>query len=118
MRSEVESRNAPKLPALGPNFRASAPSSASRGTKTKMAIPAILTHEPGGTPLGRKLRYWLKQSEDTDISPLTELLLFNASRTQLVEKVIKPGLEKGKIVICDRYADSTLPTRATAGDWI
>ncbi len=74
---------------------------------SKLAIPALLTHEPGGTSLGKKLRRWLKWTEDTDVSPLTELLLFNASRAQLVDKVIKPNLENGKIVICDRYTDST-----------
>ena len=71
-----------------------------------MAIPAILTHEPGVTPLGKKITRWLKWS-NMEISPLTELLLFNASRTQLVAEVIRPGLEKGETVICDRYADST-----------
>ena len=71
------------------------------------AIPAVLTHEPGGTPLSKKLRGWLKRADDISISPLTELLLFNASRTQLIEEVIRPELEKGKVVICDRYADST-----------
>lgn len=71
------------------------------------AIPALLTHEPGGTPFGKKMAFWLKWTQDTDISPLTELLLFNASRAQLVTKVIQPNLESGKVVICDRYADST-----------
>jgi len=71
------------------------------------AIPAVLTHEPGGTPLSKKIRGWLKRADDISISPLTELLLFNASRTQLIEEVIRPELEKGKVVICDRYADST-----------
>ena len=66
----------------------------------------LLTHEPGGTPLGRKLRYWLKSSEG-EMSPLVELLLFNASRAQLVDRVIGPGLKEGQIVICDRYDDST-----------
>jgi len=74
---------------------------------SQLAIPALLTHEPGGTPFGEKLGRWLKWAQDTDISPLTELLLFNASRAQLVTKVIQPNLENGKIVICDRYADST-----------
>jgi len=72
-----------------------------------LAIPAILTHEPGGTPFGKKIGRWLKWTRDTDISPLTELLLFNASRAQLVTRVIQPNLQGGKIVICDRYADST-----------
>ena len=74
---------------------------------SQLTIPALLTHEPGGTPLGKKLGRWLKWTRDTDISPLTELLLFNASRAQLVTRVIQPNLQSGKIVICDRYADST-----------
>ena len=74
---------------------------------SQLAIPVLLTHEPGGTPLGNKLGRWLKWTEDKDISPLTELLLFNASRTQLTAEAIRPNLEKGKAVICDRYADST-----------
>jgi dTMP kinase len=74
---------------------------------SQLAIPAVLTHEPGGTPLGKKLSRWLKWAKDSDISPLTELLLFNASRAQLVTEVIQPNLEGGTLVICDRYADST-----------
>ncbi len=74
---------------------------------SKLAIPALLTHEPGGTSLGRKLAHWLKWTEVTDISPLTELLMFNASRAQLVDKVIQPNLMGGKVIICDRHADST-----------
>lgn len=74
---------------------------------SQSAIPVLLTHEPGGTPFGNKLGRWLKWAEIKDISPLTELLLFNASRAQLVNEVIQPNLEEGKIVICDRYADST-----------
>ena len=74
---------------------------------SELAIPVVLTHEPGGTSLGKKLARWLKWAQDTGISPLAELLLFNTSRTQLVDEVIRPSLEKGKVVICDRYADST-----------
>ena len=73
---------------------------------SQLAIPIVLTHEPGGTPLGQKIGHWLKW-ERADISPLTELLLFNASRAQLVAEVIQPNLKNGKMVICDRYADST-----------
>ena len=71
------------------------------------AIPVLLTHEPGGTPFGNKVGSWLKWTEVKDISPLTELLLFNASRAQLVNEVIRPSLGKGKFVICDRYTGST-----------
>ena len=74
---------------------------------SQLAIPVFLTYEPGGTSLGNKLRRWLKWTQNTDISPLTELLLFNASRAQLIDEVIHPNLEEGKIVICDRYAGST-----------
>lgn len=74
---------------------------------SRLDIPALLIQEPGGTSLGRKLARLLKWAKDTDISPLTELLMFNASRTQLVDEVIQPNLRGGKVIICDRYADST-----------
>jgi len=74
---------------------------------SQLAIPALLTHEPGGTPFGKKLGRWLKWTQGVDIPPLTELMLFNASRAQLVTEVIRPNLESGKVVISDRYADST-----------
>ncbi len=74
----------------------------------KLGIPAILTHEPGGTPLGERVTDILKWAKDTQISALTELLLFNASRAELVAGVIKPSLEAGKVVISDRYTDSTI----------
>ena len=70
-------------------------------------IPSLLTHEPGVTDLGEKINSILKWSQDTNISPAAELLLFNTSRAQLVSEVIKPALQKGTNVICDRYADST-----------
>ena len=73
----------------------------------KMAIPVLLTREPGGTPFGRRISRWLKWAKDTNISPLTELMLFNASRAQLVNDVIQPALKSGQVVISDRYADST-----------
>ena len=73
----------------------------------QLAIPALLTHEPGGTPFGKRIGRWLKWTDDKDISPMTELLLFNASRAQLVTEVIQPNLKSGIAVVCDRYADST-----------
>ena len=72
----------------------------------RLPVPVVLTHEPGVTPLGKKIARWLKWGQDA-ISPVTELMLFNASRAQLVTEVIKPGLESGRVVICDRYSDST-----------
>ncbi len=74
---------------------------------SKLNIPVLLTHEPGGTPFGKRIGRWLKWAQNTDISPLTELMLFNASRAQLVAEVIKPALANGKVVISDRFDDST-----------
>jgi len=73
---------------------------------SRLNIPVVLTHEPGATPLGKKIARWLKWGQDA-ISAETELMLFNASRAQLVTEVIKPSLESGRVVICDRYSDST-----------
>jgi dTMP kinase len=72
------------------------------------SIPVILVHEPGSTPLGERLARLLKRRQDIAISPASELLLFNASRAQLVSDVIKPALAKGTVVICDRFTDSTV----------
>jgi len=74
---------------------------------SRTAVPVLLTHEPGGTSFGRRIGRWLKWAKDTDISPLTELMLFNAARAQSVAEVINPALKSGKVVISDRYADST-----------
>jgi dTMP kinase len=71
-------------------------------------IPSILLREPGGTPLGEKVRNLLKRSTSIHISALTEMILFNASRSQLVSEIILPELQQGKIVICDRFTDSTI----------
>jgi len=74
---------------------------------SEQEISVILTHEPGGTELGEKISDLLKWAQETDITPMTELLLFNASRAQLVKEVIRPALDEGKAVICDRFDDST-----------
>ena len=71
-------------------------------------VPAVLTHEPGGTPLGNELRKTLKRKRDSSLSPQAELFLFAASRVQLVAEVIRPALEAGKVVICDRFTHSTM----------
>ncbi len=72
----------------------------------KVGYNVVYTHEPGGTDLGEKLRRWVKWGRDVTIP--AELLLFLASRSQLVTKVIRPALEKGSIVVCDRFAASTI----------
>ncbi|MBC8512107.1 MAG: dTMP kinase [Dehalococcoidia bacterium] len=77
------------------------------GRLSRLAIPAELTHEPGGTALGSQLRRLLKTRRQDEISPEAELFLFAACRIQLVSGVIRPSLQKGKVVICDRFADST-----------
>jgi dTMP kinase len=74
----------------------------------QLAIPVVLIREPGGTLLGDRIRYILKQACQVPISPLSELLLFNASRSQLVKEVIQPAIKEGKIVLCDRFTDSTI----------
>ncbi len=72
----------------------------------KRKIPVILLKEPGGTPLGEAIRKLLLHSQQ--ISAWSELFLYLASRAQLVEEVVRPALAKGKVVILDRYLDSTL----------
>lgn len=67
----------------------------------------LTTHEPGGTAIGDQIRDILLDPRYSEMQPLTEALLFSASRAQLVGQVIRPHLEKGGIVLCDRYADST-----------
>lgn len=68
----------------------------------------LVTREPGGTDIGEDIRHLLKHNNNGDqMCPETELLLFAASRAQLVRQVIVPALAEGKIVLCDRFLDST-----------
>jgi len=74
----------------------------------KDGLPVVVLREPGGTPIGEEIRHTLKHSlNNAAMTPETELLLMNASRTQLVREVIRPALQSGKIVLCDRFYDST-----------
>lgn len=66
------------------------------------------TREPGGTEIGNQIRTVLHDLENTAMHPRTEILLYLASRAQHVEEIIRPKLDEGMIVLCDRYADSTL----------
>ncbi|HEX7432217.1 MAG TPA: dTMP kinase [Anaerolineaceae bacterium] len=68
----------------------------------------LTTREPGGTAIGDQVRAVLCDLAHTNMAPRAETLLFQAARAQLVEQVIRPALAAGEIVICDRYADSTL----------
>ncbi|MDO9228736.1 MAG: dTMP kinase [Syntrophales bacterium] len=71
-------------------------------------IPALSTAEPGGTPLGRKIRELLLNRGSWTIGAEAELLLFAAARAQHVREIILPALEAGQWVLCDRFADATL----------
>ncbi len=73
----------------------------------KEGYEAVLFREPGGTPLSDKIRSLLLDAPDLAIAPLPELLLFSAARAQLVKDRIRPALEEGKVVVCDRFYDST-----------
>ncbi|RME05980.1 MAG: dTMP kinase [Anaerolineae bacterium] len=68
----------------------------------------LTTREPGGTQIGDQIREILLNRANTAMEWRTEILLFQASRAQLVEQLIRPHLESGGVVLCDRYADSTL----------
>lgn len=76
------------------------------GDLRQRGVDVIATHEPGGTPLGRRLREAFLETEET-VAPMAELLLFAADRAQHVEFLIKPALAEGRTVISDRYADAT-----------
>lgn len=68
----------------------------------------LVTREPGGTAVGDQIREVLMNLQNVSIVPRTEILLFLAARAQHVEALIRPALEAGKVVICDRFGDSTL----------
>lgn len=68
----------------------------------------VLTREPGGTPLAETIRKILLDPQSQDIDPMTEALLYAAARAQHVAEVIRPALTAGKIVLCDRFIDSSI----------
>ena len=72
----------------------------------------VLTREPGGTPLGEEIRELLLHGED--VSPWAEAALFAAARAELVARVVRPALERGAAVVCDRYLDSSLAYQGIA----
>lgn len=66
------------------------------------------TRDPGGTAIGKQIRALLLDRDNTRMAPVAELLLYEASRAQLVREVIRPALAAGRIVLCDRFTDSTV----------
>jgi len=75
-------------------------------TLRERGVDILVTREPGGTPLGRRLREAFLETEET-VAPMAELLSFAADRAQHVEFLIKPSIADGRVVISDRYADAT-----------
>lgn len=82
---------------------------------TESDVDFICSREPGGTPLGEDIRKILLNSTH-DISSVAEFLLFSASRATIVEKVVKPALQDGKVMILDRFYDSSYTYQGYAGD--
>jgi len=74
---------------------------------TGMGVEVVLTLEPGGTRIGQDIRQILLSARNHDLSPLAELLLYEADRAQHVAEVIRPALGEGKWVVCDRFYDAT-----------
>jgi dTMP kinase len=73
-----------------------------------LGVPAIVTLEPGGTRIGKKIRRVLLDAGNKALTPLAELMLYAADRAQHVEEIIQPALRAGKWVICDRFSDATV----------
>lgn len=73
---------------------------------TSSSLPYVVTREPGGTPIGEKIRELFLGANSME--PLTETLLLLAARVEHVSTVVEPALKKGQIVLCDRYVDSTM----------
>jgi dTMP kinase len=74
----------------------------------QQGFSVLTTREPGGTLIGDRARDCVHDVEHTMMAPTTELLLYSASRAQLVAEVIRPALAAGKVVLCDRFSDSTM----------
>ena len=81
-----------------------------------LAIPTVLAQEPGGTAVGRLIRSVLLDARNGNIEPMTELLLFFASRAQNVAEVIRPALDAGQVVVCDRFTDASVAYQGSGRD--
>ena len=80
----------------------------------KKGVDVLFTREPGGTPIGEKIREIILDVNNREMAPETEALLYAASRSQHVREKIIPAVEEGKIVICDRFVDSSLAYQGAA----
>ena len=80
----------------------------------KLGLKCVMTREPGGTRIGRKIRSILLDPESSAMNPAAELLLYTADRVQHIQEIILPMIEGGSIVICDRYFDATLAYQGVA----
>ena len=84
-------------------------------TLKKEGYSVYLTREPGGTPIGNRIRHILLDRKNKEMSAECETLLYMASRAQLIQEVVKPKLNEGKIVLCDRWLDATLAYQGYGG---
>jgi dTMP kinase len=99
------------------------PDGAGKSTQARLLVERIgntgrdvvLTREPGGTPLGERIRDVLMNAPDGSHDALSDALLFNAARARQVSEVIRPALDRGAIVVCDRFSDSTLAYQGFGG---
>lgn len=80
----------------------------------ELGLKCVMTREPGGTRIGRKIRSILLDPDSAAMNPAAELLLYTADRVQHIQEVILPAIQGGGIVICDRYFDATLAYQGVA----
>ncbi len=96
--------------------------SALEETLRKHSVPTLRTREPGGTPLGDEIRQLILRTEGQSPTPRTELLLYEASRSQHVDQVIVPHLQKGFWILCDRFTASSVAFqaggRSISAEWV
>lgn len=78
----------------------------------RKGLVVVHTREPGGTPISEKLRNILLDNENSEMDPVTEMMIYAASRAQNVREKILPAIERGDIVICDRFVDSSVAYQA------